>query len=1385
VEGITTVSGKRNTRTVSETIFVILILLLVTLAPLAQALKNLDDEKVSIFDTGNRRNTEPLKAGDPVAASNGAYEFTLPLFDLGGPMDLHFSLIYRSDLSNWMGDDDFPDWRYSPFWWSPNCVARLWTVPGPNQFWLEDFRMVAFNGTTGEIDESQEAQPVRYVMNKNDEYVYLMDPLRERVYIFNTGGTVLLRYIMDRNGNTLSYNYEYDVNSTSWHIINITDGLGREISFTHSVLNGIIGDDVVLTKVTDWTGREILLNYEESALDNEYEPALRSVTDADGNTITFNYTIVFPYPVYIDQITKITWPAGNAPYTQNYTFTNLSGIWSSRVDKQTDAYGNQLTLSYDSTQNQVNTTWPDASEIVYQHYGHHQPPKSLTDTTDKTINFTKNERDQVTSVTDRLGDTTTFTYHPPTGKLAAITNNKGDTINYTYAAQNQNFTNPQNGESFNFTFYNLVYIDYPNTAETFTYDAHGNMLTYTDRAGKTWQNTYNTRGQVTQITNPTGGVIDYTYNADATLNNSTDSDLGTTTYGYDAYKRLNRITYPDATFIQIAYDLNDRVTSITDERDKSYNYTYDANGNLVNATDPAGNETQYAYDLMDRVVQRTNRRDKTETYTYDTMNRLASITDANGNSYQLAYDPRGWLNQIIDPAGMVWQLTYDDEGLMNAMTTPLGHTTTYTRDKLGYVTGITNPLGHTITFTRDNMSRITAATDPLGRTTTYTYEQRGILASVTRPDIGTANFAYTDLGLLATISDLNGKDWKFTYTPMGRLQKLTDPLGNAWLYAYNERGYLDRTTYPTGETQNRIYDAAGNLVRREYSDGTDLQFSYDALNRLSTANGLNLTYNEIGRVTSTENPPDAFCATYDDAGRIETVTYADGLFTVTYQYDSRGLLTQVTDSRTGTTISFTYDDDGRVTGITRSNGVDSTFTWDDAMRLTRMQHNAVADLQYQYNAAGEVTQLDYTLPLDPADYLAADTKEFTYDDASQISYAGYSYDTRGRQTASPTETFTWDGASRLTGTGTATLEYNGLGDLIKRTAGGTTTHYYYNYGIDLNPVVAEKDEGTSEWRRFYVLAPSGHLLYMIDASDSDKVYFYHYDRTGNTLFLTDAEGTVTDSYAYTPYGKLLDHEGTNEQPFTFGGSYQARAEGNDLYQMRARYYDAETGRFISREPLWPMIANGKSINPYQYAFQNPMLYVDRTGLEPIVVPRVIVLFSERDKESKDSIREKVELEVWSKIVGRNVVISTPRYRRIDEELWDWYAGIQRTDTQFIRETWKQKPPNKAIVGNEYNYIPPVPSGLGVSQTPPEDVASDYRLNVPSVGIKFNVGQREATNKFKPGEVLVSSPAGDIWEGTQGVLPSAEERIAQSWRFIHGGSVFRPGKGNVYPPIISK
>jgi RHS repeat-associated protein len=78
---------------------------------------------------------------------------------------------------------------------------------------------------------------------------------------------------------------------------------------------------------------------------------------------------------------------------------------------------------------------------------------------------------------------------------------------------------------------------------------------------------------------------------------------------------------------------------------------------------------------------------------------------------------------------------------------------------------------------------------------------------------------------------------------------------------------------------------------------------------------------------------------------------------------------------------------------------------------------------------------------------------------------------------------------------------------------------------------------------------------------------------------------------------MVKHNGTNDQPFTFVGEYGVRQEGDTgIYQMRARYYDPQTIRFLSRDPFGPNLIEPKSINPYAYAAQNPLSFIDPTGL---------------------------------------------------------------------------------------------------------------------------------------------------------------------------------------------
>ena len=170
-------------------------------------------------------------------------------------------------------------------------------------------------------------------------------------------------------------------------------------------------------------------------------------------------------------------------------------------------------------------------------------------------------------ITDRMGDNTTVEYDEASGKPAALTNATGQTTRFSYQAQTRTFTDPNTDEQFQFTFYDLVRVEYPDgTHEAFTLDAQGNMLQRTDQAGNVWAYAYNDLGLMASVTNPAGGVVEYIYNDDGTMASSTDSDTqGLTRYAYDAYNRQVRITHADDTFVEMSYDLNNRLTSVTDE----------------------------------------------------------------------------------------------------------------------------------------------------------------------------------------------------------------------------------------------------------------------------------------------------------------------------------------------------------------------------------------------------------------------------------------------------------------------------------------------------------------------------------------------------------------------------------------------------------------------------------------------------------------------------------------------------------------------------------------------------------------------------------------------------------------------------------------------------
>ncbi|MEH2131861.1 MAG: RHS repeat-associated core domain-containing protein, partial [Nostoc sp.] len=120
-------------------------------------------------------------------------------------------------------------------------------------------------------------------------------------------------------------------------------------------------------------------------------------------------------------------------------------------------------------------------------------------------------------------------------------------------------------------------------------------------------------------------------------------------------------------------------------------------------------------------------------------------------------------------------------------------------------------------------------------------------------------------------------------------------------------------------------------------------------------------------------------------------------------------------------------------------------------------------------------------------------------------------------------------------------------------------------------------------------------LGLIKSDRSGNENYYHTDGLGSTRVLTNATGQVVDNYTYDAYGRLLSSTGTSSNSYQFAGEQRDSQTGLDY--LRARYYDADLGRFISKDSFAGFMDDPMSQHNYLYANANPVNFIDPTGHE--------------------------------------------------------------------------------------------------------------------------------------------------------------------------------------------
>ena len=385
-------------------------------------------------------------------------------------------------------------------------------------------------------------------------------------------------------------------------------------------------------------------------------------------------------------------------------------------------------------------------------------------------------------------------------------------------------------------------------------------------------------------------------------------------------------------------------------------------------------------------------------------------------------------------------------------------------------------------------------------------------------------------------------------------------------------------------TLNYTYDLAGNVASIYSSSlhGASMSYTYDTLNRLSTVVDNNLPAGSNTTIYA-----------YDTASNLVTVTYPNKLQS-TIQYDSLNRLTALNTAPPNYSpvagYSYTLGATGNRTGATEQNNRTLTWNYDGIYRLTseavQDPSGANGEVEYTLDPVGNRTSVNSSLP----GVQSVSLNSFNLDDWLSPE----TYDANGNTTSTGGKSFAYDSENHLVSMngGAVQLLYDADGNRVAKSVGTTTTRYLVD---DLNPtgypqVVEESVNGVLQRTYTYGLQRISEDQVI---SNTWQPSFYMYDGFGSVRQLTDLSGKITDTYNYDAFGNLLNLTGMTPNNYLYRGEQYDPDLG--LYYLRARYYNPQTGRFLSTDPEDGNITDPKTLHKYLYASGDPVDAYDPTG----------------------------------------------------------------------------------------------------------------------------------------------------------------------------------------------
>jgi RHS repeat-associated protein len=424
------------------------------------------------------------------------------------------------------------------------------------------------------------------------------------------------------------------------------------------------------------------------------------------------------------------------------------------------------------------------------------------------------------------------------------------------------------------------------------------------------------------------------------------------------------------------------------------------------------------------------------------------------------------------------------------------------------------------------------------------------------------------------------------YTKNGRPASVTEASGDKTTFTYSATtGRLASAVHAGagGATVNYTgYDSNGNLLSVNEGGNGTITRTYDGLNRVTS-------YTEAGKTIGYR---------YYASGKLAKVIYPggteNGLGHIEYTYNADGRLYQVIDRLSSTatprTTTYVWNTDGRLATVTRPNGTMRTISYDAAGRPSGISDAGIV-WAIGYYASDDIATLDVTPAVPPQSLAAVPATQMTFDAANRLATfngQAVTHDADGNMVSGPLPStgamgnYTYDSRNRLTGAGGFAYRYNAEGNRVGLTSANETTTLTVDPQGAL-PKVLERVKNGIRTRYVY----GAGLQY--EVNDAGAATYYHYDQSGNTAALTNQSGAIIERVVYSPYGTIRYRQSNFDTPFLYGGFFGVMTDANGLINMRARYYNPLTMRFLNSDPAMD------GLNWYAYAGGNPINFADPTG----------------------------------------------------------------------------------------------------------------------------------------------------------------------------------------------